>query len=88
MFLCDKLDRLSLSATDTINRQGETQGPYSQHFIFFITYNRLERYIMLGYNCLLETNTLGYCAHLKVRKKKKCSEEVFLVVCNPSVNEL
>jgi hypothetical protein len=74
MFLCDKLDRLSLSATDTINRQGETKGPYSQDFIFFITYNRLECYIILDFEGLLETNTLAYCAHLKVRKNMKCCE--------------
>jgi hypothetical protein len=74
MFLCDKLDRLSLSATDTINRQGETQGPYSQHFIFFITYNRLECYIILDFEGLLETNTQAYCAHLKVRKKMNSCE--------------
>jgi hypothetical protein len=43
------------------------QGPYSQHSIFFLTYewsNKLECYITLGWKGLPGTNTRAYSAHL------------------------
>jgi hypothetical protein len=47
--------------------QFATLGPYSQHFIFFVTYkspNKLDRYITLSCKGLPMTNTLTYWACL------------------------
>ncbi len=50
---------------------------HSQHFIFFITYewlNKLDCYITLGWKDLTVANTLAYWAYLKGIKKMKCCE--------------
>ncbi len=42
------------------------QGPHSQHFIFFVTYqsaNKLECYITLSWKGLPGTNTQAHRAH-------------------------
>jgi hypothetical protein len=53
------------------------QIPYSQHNIFFVTYEwpiNLEYYITLSWKRLDGTNTLAYCANLEVMKKILCCE--------------
>jgi hypothetical protein len=48
-------------------------GPYSQCFIFFVTYervlNKLECYIALSWKGLPWKNTLAYLVHSQVTKK-------------------
>jgi hypothetical protein len=58
-----------------------------------IGFNKLECYIIsIGWTGLPGTNTRAYWAHSYVMKKmKNCEDEsraVFLVVCDPSMNEL
>ncbi len=46
------------------------QGPYSQHFIFFVTYewaDKLECFYLVSLSNLVFCNALAYWAHSKVR---------------------
>ncbi len=56
----------------------EGQVPYSQNFIFFLTYEWAQKPTVLYYSSsmgLLVPNSLAYWAHLYVTKNMKCSKE-------------
>ncbi len=51
---------------------------FSQHFIFFITYegpNKLVRLSLTRLSSLVYCNTLAYQAHAEVTMKEKCCED-------------
>jgi hypothetical protein len=57
--VCISIQRKLLKFSDTLKLAS-----YSQHFIFFVTYNKLEYYNTLGWTDLSWTNTLSLGAEI------------------------